>query len=151
MQVNSRRRPPPPAAARATPTSIKPGPSVNEMCRHSCPSSPKIVQKNTQRPLPAVPLHRWRQFFTDCHRFLSAGCWAERAAAKGWDALGLFGCGLHRPLVHRGAAGLLWAIAGGRLVELHRDWAVVELAENGSRRDRRRLETGNVRLPWIGA
>ena len=63
-----------------------------------------------------------------------SGCWAERATAKGWDALGLFGCGLHRPLVHRGAAGLLWAIAGGRLVELHRDWAVVELPENGSRR-----------------
>jgi len=106
-----------------------------------------------QRPPPGVPMHLWRLFLTDCHRFLSAGCWAERAAAKGWDALALFGCGLHRPLVHRGAAGLLWAIVGGRLVELHRDWAVVELAENGSRRifDRRRLETGNVRLPWIGA
>jgi hypothetical protein len=60
--------------------------------------------------------------------------WAERAAAKGWDALILFGCGLDRRLVHRGAAGLLWAIAGGRLVELHRDWAVIELAENGSQR-----------------
>jgi len=112
-----------------------------------------VGRLNPQRPPPGVPMHRWRQFLTDCHRFLSAGCWAERAAAKGWDALALFGCGLHRPLVHRGAAGLLWAIAGGRLVELHRDWAVVELAENGSRRifDRRRLETGNVRLPWIGA
>ena len=69
------------------------------------------------------------------------------------DALALFGCGLHRPLVHCGSAGLLWAIASGRLVELHRDWAVFELAENGSRRifERRRLEAGNVRLPWIGA
>jgi hypothetical protein len=29
---------------------------------------------------------------------------------------------------HPGGAGLLWAIQGGRLVELHRDWAVIELA-----------------------
>ena len=35
-------------------------------------------------------------------------------------------------------------INGGRLIELHRDWAVVELAENGSQRiiDRRRLDVG---------
>ncbi|HWX34167.1 MAG TPA: hypothetical protein VNZ53_42935, partial [Steroidobacteraceae bacterium] len=33
-----------------------------------------------------------------------------------------------RPLDHSGGAGLLWAINGGRLVELHRDWAVIELA-----------------------
>jgi hypothetical protein len=51
--------------------------------------------------------------------------------------------------VHRGSAGLLWAINGGRLVELHRDWAVVELAENGSRRvfERRRLDVGNSGRP----
>ena len=112
-----------------------------------------VGRLNPQRPPPGVPLHRWRQFLTDCHQFLSAGGWAERAAAIGWDALALFGCGLFRPLVHCGAAGLLWAIAGGRLVELHRDWAVFELAENGSRRifERRRLEVGDVRLPWIVA
>src|SRR5262245_18823445 len=112
-----------------------------------------VGRLNPQRPPPGVPLHRWRQFLTDCNQFLGAGGWAERAAAKGWDALALFGCGLHRPLVHCGAAGLLWAIVGGRLVELHRDWAVFELAENGSRRifERRRLDKGNVRLPWIGA
>jgi len=44
------------------------------------------------------------------------------------SVLALFGCGLHRPLVHCGSAGLLWAINGGRLVELRRDWAVVDLA-----------------------
>jgi hypothetical protein len=40
---------------------------------------------------------------------------------------------------------------GGRLVELHRDWAVIELAANGSRRvfERRRVDAGNVTLPWI--
>jgi len=67
--------------------------------------------------------------------------------------LPLFGCCRHRPLDRPGGAGLLWLINGGRLVELHRDWAVVELAENGSQRifDRRRLRGGKVWLPWIGA
>jgi hypothetical protein len=98
-------------------------------------------------------MHRWRQFLADCTQFLGAGGWAERAAALGWDALTLFGCCRHRPLDRPGGAGLLWAINGGRLVELHRDWAVVELAENGSRRvfERRRLEAANARVPWIGA
>ena len=63
----------------------------------------------------------------------------------GWDALTLFGCCRHRPLDRPGGAGLL--------VELHRDWAVVELAENGSHRvvDSQRLDVGNFRPPWIGA
>jgi hypothetical protein len=43
------------------------------------------------------------------------------------------GCHRARPLAHPGGAGLLWAINGGRLLELHRDWAVIELAANGSR------------------
>jgi hypothetical protein len=82
------------------------------------------------RPSPDIPAHRWLQFLTDCYKFLGAGGWAESASASGWDALALFDCGLHRPLVHCGAAGLLWAIAGGRLVELHRDWAVIELGRS---------------------
>ena len=46
------------------------------------------------------------------------------------------------PLDRPDGAGLLWAINGGRLVELRREWAVIELAENGSQRivDRRRLD-----------
>src|ERR1700730_7496337 len=55
---------------------------------------------------------------------------------------------LQAPLAHPGGAGLLWAIQGGRLVELHRDWAVIELAANGSRHvfERRRVDAGNVTL-----
>src|SRR5262245_60531531 len=37
-------------------------------------------------------------------------------------------------LSHLGSAGLLWAINGGQLVELHRDWAVIELPVNRSQR-----------------
>ena len=105
------------------------------------------------RPSPELPAHRWGQFLTDCHKFLNSPAWAERPVALGWDALALFGCRRHRPLDRPGGAGLLWAINGGRLVELRRDWAVIELAENGSQRivDRRRLDVRNFRPPWIGA
>jgi hypothetical protein len=100
------------------------------------------------RPPTDIPLHRWRQFLADCHQFLGAGGWAERAAALGWDALALFGCCRHRPLDRPGGAGLLWAINGGRLIELHRDWVVVELAENGSAA--RFLNVGVLRQPTSG-
>jgi hypothetical protein len=44
----------------------------------------------------------------------------------------------------------LWAINGGRLVELHRDWAVLEVPPNDLRRvfDRRRLDPANATVPW---
>jgi hypothetical protein len=112
-----------------------------------------VARLDQRRPPPDIPPHRWRQFVSDCNKFLAyPGEWAERAAALGWDTLALFGCCRHRPLDRPRSAGLLWTLNGGRLVELHRDWTVVELAENGSRRvfDRRRL-AGNVWLPWIGA
>ena len=48
----------------------------------------------------------------------------ERAARLGWDAMALFGCAPKRPLDYLGSAGRIWAINGGRLLELHRDWAV---------------------------
>jgi hypothetical protein len=92
-------------------------------------------------------------FSNDCYNFLnSSENWAERAAQLGWDALALFGCRRQRPLDHLGDAGLLWAINGGRLVELHRDWAVIERAEDRSRRvyHRRHSDAANVTLPWIG-
>jgi hypothetical protein len=43
-----------------------------------------------------------------------------------------------------------WAINGGKLVELHRDWAVIERAQDRSRQvyHRRPLNAANVTLPW---
>src|SRR3984893_9820538 len=111
-----------------------------------------VARLDHHRPLTDIPPHRWRQFLSDCNNFLTAGeNWAGRAAELGWNAATLFGCRRARPLDHPGGAGLLWAINGGRLVELHRDWAVIELAANGSRRvfERRRVDAGNVTLPWI--
>jgi hypothetical protein len=103
-----------------------------------------------RRP-PAVPAIRWQLFLGDCLRFLrSSESWADRAAALGWDALALFGCHRTRPLEHLGSAGLLWHVNGGRLVELHRDWAVIERARDKSQRahHRRRSDESKVALPW---
>jgi hypothetical protein len=110
-----------------------------------------VASLQHRRAPPDIPRHRWRQFLSDCNNFLTSGKqWAERAAELGWDAKALFGCGRNRPLLHPGSAGLLWAINGGRLVELYKDWAIIELAVNGSRRvfERRRVDVAKVTLPW---
>jgi hypothetical protein len=99
-----------------------------------------------------VPAHRWRQLINDCHTFfLAKENWAERAAGLGWNDVELFGC-CRRPLERLGSAGLLWAINGGRLVELHRDWAVIERASDRSRQVhyRERPKAVDITLPWIG-
>ena len=111
-----------------------------------------IARLESHRVPKDVPAHRWRQFITDCHTFLLAKeNWAERAAGHGWNDLELFGC-CPRPLERLGNAGLLWAINGGRLVELRRDWAVIERASDRSRHvhQRERPKAANITLPWIG-
>jgi hypothetical protein len=130
--------------------------------RHAKPENRDIVQEWLEgverldyvRSSTAVPIIRWQQFLGDCYSFLSSSeNWAERAAALGWNALALFGCHCTRPLEHLGSAGLLWAISGGKLVELHRDWAVIEHAEDRSRHihHRRSPHSPNVALPWGAA
>jgi len=110
-----------------------------------------VDRLNDYRPPTDVPRHCWRQFVSDCHSFLnSSQNWAARAAELGWDARALFGCHRNYPLMHLGSAGLLWAVNGGKLVELHRDWAVIELPVNRSQRifSRRDVAAGKVILPW---
>jgi hypothetical protein len=95
---------------------------------------------------------RARQFINDCHTFLLAKeTWAERADEHGWNDLELFGC-CRRPLERLGNAGLLWAVNGGRLVELRRDWAVIERASDRSRHvhHRERPKAADITLHWIG-
>jgi hypothetical protein len=121
---------------------------------HHIPSSwiDGVARLNRRRSFIDVPPPRWRQFLDDCNNFLTSDQkWAERAAELGWNAIALFGCSPNRPLSYLGSAGLMWVINGGRLVELHRDWAVIELAENGSRRviERRRVDTTKAILPWV--
>ena len=76
---------------------------------------------------------------------------AGRASRLGWDAMALFGCAPKRPLEYSGSAGLLWAINGGRLVELHRGWAVIDLPVNRSQRIfyRRNVDPAKITLPWL--
>ena len=103
------------------------------------------------RPPNDVPRLRWRQFVGDCKSFLSSPeKWAERGAGLGWDTMALFGCALKRPLDYLGSAGLLWAINGGRLVELHRDWAVIDVPVHESKRifSRRNVDPAKITLPW---
>src|SRR5262252_1304931 len=110
-----------------------------------------VARLDDYPPPTDVPRHRWRQFVSDCHSFLnSSENWAERAAELGWDASALFGCHRNYPLMHLGSAGLLWAINGGKLVELHRDWAAIEIPVNSSQRtfSRRDVAAGKVILPW---
>jgi hypothetical protein len=55
-----------------------------------------------------------------------------------------------RPLDYSASAGLLWAINGGRLIELHRDWAVIDVPVNRSQRVfyRRNVDAAKIALPW---
>ena len=82
--------------------------SPGGLLQNGRPTSVKIRNRPAQ---PAVP-------------------WAERAAELGWNARALFGCHRNSPLMHLGTAGLLWVINGGKLLELHRDWAIIELPVN---------------------
>ena len=69
---------------------------------------------------------------------------SERTGKK--DTRGAYG--LHAREMIR---WLVVPVCYGPLVELHRDWAVIELAANGSRHvfERRRVDAGDVTLPWI--
>jgi hypothetical protein len=93
-----------------------------------------------------VPPHRWRQLVSDCTEFVVSK-WAERAAVLGWDAVSLFGCH-QRPVDFLGIAGLMWHFAGGKLIRLHKDWAVIAGADGAERVFHRRPTAANGTLPW---
>jgi hypothetical protein len=103
------------------------------------------------RAVAGIPPLRWRQFIDDCKKFLDpAEGRAQRAFQMDWSTFDLFGCHPSQPLAHLGVAGLLWAVNGGRVIEIHRGWGVIEQAINGSRRsfDQRRARQASLTLPW---
>ena len=55
-----------------------------------------------------------------------------------------------RPLDYSGSAGLLWAINGGRLIELHRTWAVIDVPLHRSQGMyyRRNVDAAKITLLW---
>jgi hypothetical protein len=110
-----------------------------------------VALLNPNRPAAGIPPLRWRQFIDDCVKFLDpAEGRAERAFQMDWSTFDLFGCRASQPLAHLGVAGLLWAVNGGRVIEIHRGWGVIEQAINGSRRsfDQRRARQASLTLPW---
>ena len=108
-----------------------------------------VARLEQDRPPPDVPRHRWAQVVKDCHAFLNSPE-AERAAQLGWRTTELFGCKPNYPLSYLGEAGLLWHVNGGRIVELHRDWAVIDRPVNRSQRIcyRRQMDQEKITLPW---
>jgi hypothetical protein len=108
-----------------------------------------VARLEQHRPAADVPRHRWRQFVDDCNGFLNSPE-AERAAHLGWHTIALFGCKPNYPLSYLGEAGLLWHVNGGRIVELYRDWAVIDRPVNRSQRVfyRRDVDEAKAALPW---
>src|SRR5262249_55977893 len=108
-----------------------------------------VAQLDQDRPPADVPRHRWTQIVEDCLAFLNSPE-AERAAQLGWRTTELFGCKPNYPLSYLGEAGLLWHVHGGRIVQLHRDWAVIDFPVNRSPRtySRREMDQKKITLPW---
>jgi hypothetical protein len=100
------------------------------------------------RPRPSgVPVYRWRVFVDDCERFIT-NPWARRAAELGWDAGGLFGSRYPVPQEHIGSSGLLWSLAGGRILQIHRDGADILGQDGRVHRFHRRPDRAMTFLPW---
>jgi hypothetical protein len=110
-----------------------------------------VASLNRHRAPAHVPLHRWLVLIDDCERFLDPNAiWAAEAAAKGWNAEALFGCARTQPLAYLQVAGLLWVVAGRKLIKLHRDWAAIENLADGSLYvvNRRHIYGAQITLPW---
>jgi hypothetical protein len=100
------------------------------------------------QPLAEVSADRWKLFLDDCGRFLDAG-WFQRAEALGWKPFDLFGCDRYQPAVGcLERTGLMWSIAGAKLIALSENSAVT-VAPDGTRRTyRRSMRQPSRALAW---
>ena len=107
-----------------------------------------LARLDPAKPPAGISPKRWLRFIDDCGRFLDSG-WAARAVALGWGPLDLFGCDRERPFARVDHQGLLWLVNGGRILELHRDRAIIE-TQGGARQcyRRRPVEVGRLVLAW---
>jgi hypothetical protein len=107
-----------------------------------------FARLDPKRPPADVLPRRWLRFINDVGAFLDGGG-AKKAAACGWGPLDLFGADRERPFARFENMGLLWLVNGGRIVELHRDRAVIETTSGTLQSHRRRpVEVGRVVLAW---
>jgi hypothetical protein len=105
-----------------------------------------FARLHPDRPPADVPLKRWQQFVDDVGHFLDY--WADYAAALDWGPHELFGCDRDRPFARIDRSGLLWLLAGDRLIALSENTATIE-TRSGARQTWRRKpsEPGRV-LAW---
>jgi hypothetical protein len=97
---------------------------------------------------PGVAQHLWEVFLNDCSAFLnSPDNWAARASSLGWNVLHVFGCNASRPSAY-GVAGLVWRINGGKIIQIHLDWAKIVLVGGAEKVIHRRRPSIGVTLPW---
>ena len=108
-----------------------------------------VHQLQRQTRPAGIPQRQWLIFVEPCLRFLDAHSpWAGRAAELGWDSASLFGFRFERPHEHLGDAGLLWNLAGGKIVRLHKDGATIEAGDGRQRVFHRRPDRMTTTLPW---
>jgi hypothetical protein len=132
-------------------------PPISTRQERSAPREPVVPREWVQgvarleqlRPPADIPRHRWHQFVKDCQAFMASQL-AKRAAQLEWDAMALFGCRPAYPLAYLGKAGLLWHVDGGKIVEVHRGWAVIDRLVNRSQSIfyRRDVDPEKITLPW---
>jgi hypothetical protein len=144
------------AAKAAVPTAAAPAFDVQEQGNVASDRSEFVTWEQglaalqNRRPFSDMPRHRWQQFLDNCGAFMRAPeGWPEQAVRLGWNSLDLFGCHRDRPLMYLGSAGLLWAINGGRLIAIRRDWATYETTIGTERVFyRRSFAPDQIVLPW---
>jgi hypothetical protein len=106
-----------------------------------------LAQLDRTKPPAEITRGRWLLFLDDCGRFLD-GNWANCARALGWEPLDLFGCDRRHPLRQLSRAGLLWLVAGGRLIAMSAELAVVERDDHERRKYARLGVQSGVVLAW---
>jgi hypothetical protein len=106
-----------------------------------------FARLHPNRPPADVPLKRWQVFIDDVGRFLDGG-FAKKAAELGWGPLDLFGADRDRPFAWIDQQGLLWLVAGNRLVELSHDAAIIEIWTGARQTYRRKPNQLGKVLAW---
>jgi hypothetical protein len=106
-----------------------------------------IALLHPHHPLLDLPSRRWPRFIDDARRLLADGTIA-RAVELGWDAFDLFGCDAEAPYARIDQMGLVWLVAGNRVLSISSSAAVIEMRTGSRQTYRRRLSSHGRVLPW---
>ena len=106
-----------------------------------------IARLHPDHPSLEVPAKCWWQFIDDARRLLGDGTIAQ-AVELGWDALDLFGCDIGAPHARVDQMGLVWLVAGSRVLSVSSSAAVIDMRTGSRQTYRRRLSGPECVLPW---